>query len=78
MAFPVSKLEAKRREKFMSQWDLARATGIIQTRLSLIERGETKPKEQEIGAIAKALGISLKEVEILIQDSNGEGDRQHG
>ena len=46
MAFPVSKLEAKRRKKFMSQWDLARVSGIIQTRLSLIERGEVKPKPE--------------------------------
>ncbi len=73
MAFPVTKLEVERRKRFMSQWDLARSTGIIQTRLSLIERGEAKPKEQEIGAIAKALSISFKEAEALIQESDQEG-----
>ena len=61
MAFPVTKLEMERRKKFLSQWDLARSTGIIQTRLSLIERGEVKPKEQEIRAIAKVLGLSPEE-----------------
>lgn len=66
MAFPVSKLEAKRREKFMSQWDLARTTGIIQTRLSLIERGEVRPKGEEVEAISKALGISFQETKTLL------------
>jgi ribosome-binding protein aMBF1 (putative translation factor) len=61
MAFPVKKLEVERRKRFMSQWDLARSTGIIQTRLSLIERGEVKPKEQEIRAIAKVLGLKPDE-----------------
>ncbi len=61
MAFPVTKLEMERRKRFLSQWDLARSTGIIQTRLSLIERGEVKPKEQEIRAIAKVLGLSPEE-----------------
>jgi len=69
MAFPVTKLEVERRKRFMSQWDLARSTGIIQTRLSLIERGEVKPKEGEIRAIAKALGIPFKEVMALILDN---------
>ena len=61
MAFPVTKIEMERRKRFLSQWDLARSTGIIQTRLSLIERGEVKPKEQEIRAIAKVLGLSPEE-----------------
>lgn len=65
MAFPVSKLELKRREKFLSQWDLARETGIIQTRLSLIERGETKPKPEEVRAISRALGVTLEEAKNL-------------
>ena len=76
MAFPVTKLEVERRKRFMSQWELARSTGIIQTRLSLIERGEVKPKEQEIGAIAKVLGISPKKVEALIRDIEQEGENQ--
>lgn len=78
MAFPVSRLEVERRKRFMSQWALARSTGIIQTRLSLIERGEVKPKEQEIGAIAKALGIPFEEVTILIHHSDEERDSPNG
>ena len=78
MAFPVSKLELERRKRFMSQWDLARSAGIIQTRLSLIERGEIKPKEQEIGAIARVLGISLRDAGVLIQGNEEERDTQNG
>ena len=62
MAFPVTKLEVERRKKFMSQWDLARITGIIQTRLSLIERGKAKPKPEEVQAILEALGMDIREV----------------
>ena len=69
MALPVTKLELERRKRFMSQWDLARSTGIIQTRLSLIERGEVKPKQQEVEAISKALGISFSKVLALIERS---------
>lgn len=70
MAFPVTKLEVERRKRFMSQWDLARSTGIIQARLSLIERGEIKPKQYEVEAISKALGISSSEVLALLCGGN--------
>lgn len=62
MAFPVSRLEAERRRRYMSQWELARVTGIIQPRLSLIERGEVKPRDKEIESIARALGKSIDDV----------------
>jgi len=65
MALPVTKFEMERRKRFMSQWDLARLTGIIQTRLSLIERGQVKAKRQEIEEISKTLGIPFDEVEDL-------------
>lgn len=68
MAFPVTKLEMERRKRFMSQWDLARLTGIIQTRLSLIERGQVKAKRQEIEEISKTLGIPFDEVEDLFRE----------
>ena len=67
MAFPVTKLEMERRKRFMSQWDLARLTGIIQTRLSLIERGQVKAKRQEIEEISRVLGIPFDEVEDLFR-----------
>lgn len=67
MAFPVTKLEMERRKRFMSQWDLARLTGIIQTRLSLIERGQVKAKRQEIEEISKTFGIPFDEVEDLFR-----------
>lgn len=68
MALPVSKLEMERRKRFLSQWDLARATGIVQSRLSLIERGEAKATKREIEAISKALGVQVEQVVSFLQD----------
>ena len=78
MAFPVTKLEMERRKRFMSQWDLARASGIIQTRLSLIERGEVKAKQHEIEAISRALEISFIEAEGIFFDLDKGRNTQYG
>jgi predicted transcriptional regulator len=66
MVSPVTGLEEERRKRFMRQWDLARTTGIIQTRLSLIERGVVIPSVKEIEAIAKCLGMSTGEVQRIL------------
>ncbi len=73
MPFPVTKLEMERRKRFMSQWDLARVTGIIQTRLSLIERGGVNPKMKEVEAIAKGLGLSIEEAQEVLAGPEGKG-----
>ena len=65
-ALPVTQLEIKRRKKGLSQWDLARMTGIVQSRLSLIERGMVTAKKPEIESIAKGLGLSIEEAQALI------------
>ena len=48
--------------KKMSQWDIAKITGIPQSKVSLIERGYIKPKEQEIEKFVKALNCEREEL----------------
>jgi len=68
MSFQVSPLEFERRNRLLKQSDIARMTGIPQSRLSLIERGEGRANEREIKLIAEALDVSVQEVEELIND----------
>ncbi len=42
----------------ISQWDLAEQTKIRNYRLSLIENGRVEPKDEELEALAKALGTT--------------------
>jgi predicted transcriptional regulator len=65
MALPVTALEIERRKRFLSQWELARRTGIVQPRLSLIERGYVSPKPKEVEAICNSLGISNEQASHL-------------
>jgi transcriptional regulator with XRE-family HTH domain len=41
----------------MSQYELARRTGLVQARLSLLENGYSSPKLVELKAMALALGV---------------------
>lgn len=58
-----NKLREIRFIKRVSQWLLAKETGIPQSRISLIENNLVRPKDTEIKLIAKTLG--LKEGEIF-------------
>lgn len=51
-----------RREKQLSQEELAFKAGVHRTYLGGIERGERNPSLRNISAIADALGISLSEL----------------
>jgi transcriptional regulator with XRE-family HTH domain len=53
---------ARAREK-KTQWDIRLATGIHQSKLSLIERGYIAPSSEEKEAIAGALGIAADEIQ---------------
>ena len=53
--------EARARKRF-TQWDIRKATGIHQTKVSLIERGYVEPSEAEKAAIAGALGVDVNEI----------------
>ena len=59
MVQPVTLIEVKRRERGLSQWDVARLTGIVQSRLSLIERGIVQPKREEAEKLKGILKIEV-------------------
>ena len=56
-------LKIVRISKNIVQWDLAKATGISQSKISLIERGQITPTDEEMSTIAKALDVSPGEIE---------------
>ena len=49
--------------KRKTQWDLRKATGIHQSKISLIEQGYIIPNDEERSAIAVALGLTVDEIE---------------
>ena len=48
--------------KGLNQWDISVKTGIPQSKLSLIERGYIKPREDEKKKIAKALNCKVTDI----------------
>ena len=46
----------------ISQWAMAVKTGVHQSRISLIERGLVKPREEEKKKLAKELGVKVEEL----------------
>ncbi|MHC4292178.1 MAG: helix-turn-helix transcriptional regulator, partial [Planctomycetota bacterium] len=56
-------LQMTRTIKGQRQWDLSRATGIHQSKISLIEHGYIIPNDKEKEAIADALGVSINEID---------------
>ena len=46
-----------------TQWDLRRATGIHQSKISLIERGYVDASEDEKSRIAAELGFGVAEID---------------
>jgi DNA-binding XRE family transcriptional regulator len=48
--------------KKKTQWDLRKATGIHQSKISLIERGYVSPSNEERIAIAEALGFKSNDI----------------
>ena len=55
-------LKAKRVEKFMSQSELADASGLSEAHVGRIERDEVEPHLSTIRKLAKALGIEPSEL----------------
>jgi DNA-binding XRE family transcriptional regulator len=51
-----------RAKKRLTQWDVRKATGIHQSKISLIENGYVNPSEDEKIKIATALGVNVKEI----------------
>jgi transcriptional regulator with XRE-family HTH domain len=59
-------VEKRRKAKGFSKSKLAEKSGLHQTYIGLLERGERSPNLDTAKAIAKALGVSLTK---LIQES---------
>lgn len=54
---PELRIRAVRKERGVSQRELARALGVSQSTLSRIERGERRVSVDRLVAIARALGV---------------------
>lgn len=57
--YPISDLKKVRKEKGLSQEQLAELLGVSQARVSQYERGYRMPKAKKLFSIAKALGMKL-------------------
>lgn len=66
------KLAWLRRQRHLSQRDLAKVTGISKGRIGNIERGQRQPSEREVDALAKALDVSPSG---LVRNTDWPGDQ---
>jgi len=68
-------LTAHRANAGKTQWDLRIATGIHQSKISLIERGYVEPSEAEKRAIAKALRVQVETIDwpLLAKGGDSQG-----
>lgn len=57
--FSAEKLAALRRQKDISQRDLAKATAISQAQIAELERGKRQPTVDVAERIANALGVGV-------------------
>jgi len=57
-----NKLREVRVVKRITQFQLRVATGVHQSKISLIENGLIEPREDEKKRLAKALGVGLEDV----------------
>lgn len=58
----AKRLRAARRDKKMTQADVAQKAGISENHYAQIERGEKNPTTSSFRKIIKAIGISSKEL----------------
>lgn len=56
-------LRLARVSKNKTQWDLRHATGIHQTKISLIENNYVLPTDDEKQKIARALGLTVEQID---------------
>jgi transcriptional regulator with XRE-family HTH domain len=58
----MNKLRETKVVKRITQFQLRIATGIHQSKISMIENGLVDPREDEKEKLAKALGVAVKEI----------------
>jgi transcriptional regulator with XRE-family HTH domain len=64
-------LRRLRNETGGTQEDVAYEAGITVAALARIERGETNPRWTTVGRIIRALGVSLSELAVEVEDARG-------
>lgn len=70
----MPKLEQVRRQKLLSQQDLANKAGIARSTVFLIEAGRTKPRLSVMRRICEALGVAPGEIDEFKQAIEGTGE----
>ncbi len=68
--YKVSLLEKKRRDQGLSQWEVAKQADIVQSRLSLLERGKVIPRPIELEKLTRVLKLSENELRKIQASSN--------
>ena len=58
----MNKLRLARLKKFMTQKELASASGISQVTISFIENGHTSPMDLTLSFLANALGCDIEDL----------------
>lgn len=53
----ISKLKLERLNRNCPQWQLAQVVGMSPSRLSMIETGRIRPRDEEVARLAAALGV---------------------
>ncbi len=57
------RIKALRKEKGMNQEQLAKASGLPQSHISRLENGQHSPSHKTISALAKALGVTTRDLD---------------
>ena len=70
----MARLEQVRRQKLLSQRDLAEKAGIAKSTVFLIEAGRTKPRLSVMRRICEALGVAPDEIDEFKQAIEGTGE----
>lgn len=68
---PVNRIRALRRARRWSQYDLERASGISQSRLSLLERRFRPLSEEDVGLLAQVFGVGRN---AIVEDNRISAD----
>jgi transcriptional regulator with XRE-family HTH domain len=56
------RLKQLRQERSLSQWDLARLSGVAQSNISLIEANRVSPSIETLSRLAEALNVPLADL----------------
>ena len=68
----MNRLKVIRADQRVTQFKLGLMTGILQSRLSLIENGLIEPREDEKNRIAMALGVDPEKIWVKRTDAKEE------